>query len=963
MNSLGRDEKNTKKERLFTKETFGMIFILFSVLSLVCLITRDKVFAGIGLAVSQFLFGVFGYFSYILSIFFIVLGIDMVIQKKVFPKLKVTFFIASSLVLAFLLIHLITANSFDYVNYKDYLGACYDAGKDLFTTTGGGLLLGLVAYWMVNLFTLVGTYAIVSILLVGSLYFTVKNCILVKNQNRIKKQKNVQTKKEEEEIDIKEEPAQRLYIGKNDFALKGRKETFDIKISDNEGLNIASTTKPYEKSYKDDMSRKLDYIKTPTKIDVQKTLNNMGNGSNFSTPIPQTGSSFGQGTVVSKPVERREYTTPTTQNTKLPPLFSHEEKIDTLQSRAEEYNKYAELEESNLSNNAQNESVEKETFVQPSITFEEEPKVTESFSYEETIKEEPKVEEPTIEEPKFEEPPVSNVPPIRNSRRNFSLFDDEEIKDLKEEGKTETAEEDLLSSRKSRNSNVSNQQPKVEEQKVEKVVPPINRVYNKPPVYLLQNYKTTVDKDTENHQTNCEIIERTLSEFNINAEVTGFIQGPTITRYEVKMPAGVSVKKILGVDDDIQMRLAARDGIRIQAPIPGKDRVGIEVANNVKQMVGLKEVLESDVFANAKPNTLTFALGKDVVGDVKCDDLAKGPHYLIAGSTGAGKSVCLNVLLVSLIYKYSPEELKLILVDPKTVEFRAYEHLPHLLMDEIITDHRKVIAVLNWAYEEMERRNATFKESGHSVVDIDTYNQYVASDTIPKMPRIVIVIDELADLMSTCKKDLETCIVRLAQKARSAGIHLVLATQRPSVDVITGTIKTNLPSRIAFKTMSTYDSQTIMNEAGAEKLLGKGDMLYKNATMPACERYQGAFVSAAEVDSVVEYIIKNNVAYFDNELAEFLENTVNPKVEEKEGSSQGDNGEDEALFVDALRLCIQQNGASISSLRRRFSIGYAKAGNLIDKMERLGYISHFEGSKTRQVFITKEQFEEKYGDL
>ena len=821
--------------------------------------------------------------------------------------------------------------------------------------TAGGWVFALTSYYLVSLFTLAGSYAIVSVCLAIVGYFSIRAIISLKKEKVVKSQKTVQSEEEKVDFDsIKNDPSQRLYIGKNDFALKGRKESFDIKLGESEGLNVSSTTKSYENTYKDEMAKKLDYIKTPTKLDVDKILkNNYGTSNSYTTPTEQT-------TIVSKPVERRE------EKQNLPPLYSHEEKIDTLQSRAEEYIKYAELEDDNISS-----QTVIETPIETNNSYDYEEPIEEVVSYDQPIVEESQeepvsleveetTEEPIIEEPTVEDtPPVSNVPPIRNSRR-INLFDE----DIEEDEEVEEKEEDLFSSRRSRAVPTEPViETKVEEPKPEKVVPPINRVYHKPPISLLQNYITEVNKEEENHQENCEIIERTLSEFNINVDVTDYVQGPTITRYELRMPAGVSVKKILGVDNDIQMRLAARDGIRIQAPIPGKDRVGIEVANKVKQMVGLKEILDSSVFQNAKPNTLTFALGKDVVGDVKCDDLAKGPHYLIAGSTGAGKSVCLNVLLVSLIYKYSPEDLKLILVDPKTVEFRAYEHLPHLLMDEIITDPKKVIAVLNWAYEEMERRNAMFKNSGHSVVDIDSYNQYVASDTVPKMPRIVIVIDELADLMSTCKKDLETCIVRLAQKARSAGIHLVLATQRPSVDVITGTIKTNLPSRIAFKTMSTYDSQTIMNEAGAEKLLGKGDMLYKNAYMPETERYQGAFVSAAEVDSVVEYIIQNNVAYFDNELQEHLENLVNPKVEEKEGATQVDGGEDEELFIDALRLCIQQKCASISALRRRFGIGYPKAGGLIDKMERLGYISQFEGSKTRQVLITKEQFEEKYGDL
>ena len=441
------------------------------------------------------------------------------------------------------------------------------------------------------------------------------------------------------------------------------------------------------------------------------------------------------------------------------------------------------------------------------------------------------------------------------------------------------------------------------------------------------------------------------------------MHGPTVTRYELSLPAGVSVKKVPNHADDIAMRLESENGVRIEAPIPGKNLVGIEVPNKVKTMVGLRDILESESFRKNKSGALTFALGKNLVGEAYTDNLAKGPHYLVAGATGMGKSVCLNSMIISLIMKYSPEELRLILIDPKQVEFTIYNHLPHLMIDEIITNAQKAIATLQWAVDEMENRYSTFREN--EVRDIDEYNETIASETVAKIPKLVIIVDEVADLMQYNKRDLEAKIMSLSAKARAAGIHLVLATQRPSVDVITGVIKANLPSRIAFRVSNSMDSITILSEGGAEKLLGNGDMLYKNAQMPKCERIQGSFISMPEVKSVVTYIKEHNEAYFNDAAASAIEKAISPQAEETE-ADDGDNERDlseDKLFVDALRHVINSGSASISMLQRRFSVGYSKAGALVDKMDRLGYISPFDGSRARQVLITKDEFEEKYGQL
>ena len=358
--------------------------------------------------------------------------------------------------------------------------------------------------------------------------------------------------------------------------------------------------------------------------------------------------------------------------------------------------------------------------------------------------------------------------------------------------------------------------------------------------------------------------------------------------------------------------------------------------------------------------------GAKGIGKCICDNLAKGPHFLVAGSTGMGKSVCLNGIITSLIMRYGPQDLRFILIDPKRVEFKKYEHLPHLLVDEIINEPQKVLAALTWVYEETERRNILFENCEVPVKDLEAYNTLIAKDGKSRLARIVIFVDELSDLMARCKKELDEKICMIAQKARSAGIHLVLATQYPSTQVITMTMKANLPSRIGFKVASHIESGVILNETGAEKLLGNGDMLYKNSTQSNTERYQGAFISDREIHGVVSYIRENNESHYDVKLADRLEKAMKPKTESApsgEISIDSDNSANNDLFVQALELAIASGTVSISQLQRRFQIGYARAGGIVDKMEQLGYVSGNEGARARQVLITREEFEEKYGPM
>ena len=399
-----------------------------------------------------------------------------------------------------------------------------------------------------------------------------------------------------------------------------------------------------------------------------------------------------------------------------------------------------------------------------------------------------------------------------------------------------------------------------------------------------------------------------------------------------------------------------------------KGALSIEVPNNKRTIIGLKSMLTSRSFINCKQNSITFALGKNVEGEVMCPDITKMPHLLVAGTTGSGKSICLSSLIISLLYKYGPEELRFILVDPKQVEFISYDKLPHLMINEIIYEVDKAIKALNWAIKEMERRYSLFKEmteNGTATKNLDEYNSHLP-DGEEKLPKIVIILDEFGDLMLQSKKDIESRIIKLVQKARACGIHLILATQRPSVDCITGLIKSNLPTRIGFKVNSFDDSRTIFDIGGAEKLLGNGDMYFRSSEYPDLLRIQGCFVDSHEIQKVTDFIKAHNETYFDQSVSDFIN-----KVEEEptaangggESGSEGGEANIDETYIKALYYCITSNTASVSMIQRRFPVGYIKACKIIDWMENMNYITQSEGSKPRKVLFTKDEFLNTYGEI
>ena len=475
--------------------------------------------------------------------------------------------------------------------------------------------------------------------------------------------------------------------------------------------------------------------------------------------------------------------------------------------------------------------------------------------------------------------------------------------------------------------------------------------YEYPPVNLLtKGDKKSTKAGAKALTDTATKLQKTLYSFGVSAKVENVSVGPAITRYELKPAEGVRVSKIANLADDIALNLAA-ETIRIEAPIPGKQAVGIEVPNKEKEMVHLREVIESPEFENNK-SKLSVALGKDVAGQNIIADIAKMPHVLIAGSTGSGKSVCINTIITSFIFNAKPSEVKLVMVDPKVVELSVYNGIPHLLIP-VVTDPKKAAGALAWAVQEMDNRYKLFAEKG--VRDLKGYNKALEKEELDgKLPQIVIIVDELADLMMVAAKDVEDSICRLAQKARAAGMHLVIATQRPSVDVITGLIKANVPSRIAFAVSSQVDSRTILDQVGAEKLLGKGDMLYFPSGASKPTRVQGCFVDDNEVEKIVDFVKANGEAKYSEDIIESIENN---NKSDKEVAEDKDDDADEFL-PEAIETVIEIGTASASLIQRKFKVGYARAARIIDQMEERGIISGYQGSKPREVLMTKERWAE-----
>ena len=916
------------KKKILTGIGIGLL-ILCSFVFLV-------LFTGLIKSIKFFLLGTFGLFAYPIFIVLFFVGLALLNKKKYVFSVKYTIYLACALISFLAIIQNIIVGNFSG-NFFQFLG--YNYTKQL---TPGGIIIGLLISPFKYIFGTAGVYVIFTIslivfscLIVDYLFYVRKKA----NENapiRIQRQKEelkLRKIQEKYETKIKKNEQKSEWILDREGNLVGKDgELFSASVTDesnyqNTKLLVNKTKNKNDLKPKITLNGKLeeDKQKEETKsVSARQKLGLIKSGevvesSSLKKKEPTLRERFER-----KELSRKEYLLTPPELTEMK-IFYHNESNNTLKNNSniiDEVNRNINSIK-NESNNIYEFNNDKKDNV---------------FINNNEIKED--LNEMQITSSQFVDLDEDSS---FNSPESKAVAGDIIEKIMKDEP----------------NINISAENLKPTNKNTEKFKPLKSRTYTFPTCDLLFDVKSDNLELQESVQKKAIVLENALETFNINAKVTRIVVGPSVTRYELEMPVGVPVKKILAHQDDIALNLASNGDIRIEAPIPGRSVVGIEVPNDKITTIGIKEIISSKEFQEAK-SPLSFALGKEISGAIRICNLEKMPHLLVAGATGSGKSVCLNSIIISMLYKASPDDLKLILIDPKRVEFSMYNGLPHLMLPNVITETDKAVNSLTWAINEMERRFGLFQEA--KARNLNEYNntQEVISGQVKKLPLIVIIIDELADLMMLAKKDIEEKIMRLAQKARAAGIHLILATQRPSVNVITGTIKANFPSRIAFAVTSFVDSKTILDSAGAEKLLGKGDMLYAPSDQAEPTRIQGCYIDGKEVENVVEFVKNNNNYEFDMETA----NDVVSAPKGYGGNPFALNSEQsDELLPYALKLFIENGQASITMLQRRFRIGFSRAANLVDEMEQKGYVGPAEGSKQRPVFITMDEYKEIFGDV
>ena len=1009
-----KDDKQGKISYIFTRETLGMTLMLFSAIVLLMLFTGDLVFRGIGGPICTFMYGTFGYGGILVVALLAYLGEWLVFEKSVKIPVRRALAISFTVFMLFLLFHAVSTRGYALDNYGKYIEECYmNAQNGYAGYTLGGVISAILVYPVASLGGFVTAYVLFSLLAIFCGYLTYLafrkgGFVRIKSKKEKVTPQTVEVVPENDEVQPVrqyEAPAQTVQPAQT-ISVPVEAVSRDDKFSQrNLGRKILFEKGEFDaESYRRNMIfNENSYFSSPAVSSEADYLSSFSSGGTSKT-VEQ-----GQKTY-SQSYREEVYNQPAA----MPANYVYGEKpVENLNNS---YTEEAMYEEPSLN---RDEYADKET----------NPYEVEDGSYgvvdygydaEETVPEysaEPEPQPPVAEQPPARRPSndfISETPftqpsrsettdeprsamesaeqprseldvddifggeiqrggrVARTERSNAELFDsDEEEPEATPEvfprARVEriSVENEGITARRPEPSTSAQPAQPVEEVKKEKLKH-VWKKYVRPSLDLLDDYPENANVNTSEIEDNKRIIVETLDRFKIASEVSNVTIGPSITRYDVIIEDKTNIKRSLGYRDAIAMELR-KDNVNAYLNY-SKGALSIEVPNNRRAIIGLKNMLASPKFLNSKPSSLTFALGKNVEGEVVCPDITKMPHLLVAGTTGSGKSICLSALLVSLLFKYGPEELRLILVDPKQVEFISYDKLPHLMINEIIYECDKAIKALNWAIKEMERRYSLFKEmteSGVATKNLDEYNTHLPQGE-EKLPKIVIVLDEFGDLMLQAKKDIESRIIKLVQKARACGIHLILATQRPSVDCITGLIKSNLPTRIGFKVNSFDDARTIFDIGGAEKLLGKGDSYFRSAENPDLARIQCCFVDTHEVQKVTDFVKANNETYFDEEASDFIN-----KVEQEETPASlagSDGGEDvetkiDDTFIKALKYCVTSNQASVSMIQRRFPVGYIKACKIIDWMENMTYITPSEGSKPRKVLLSKEEFFNIFGEI
>jgi len=897
-----------------------------------------------------FMTGVFGLIIYPLCLFFIVLGILLMCNKEIKTSKSIIVFSIIWLCIFALILQLATSKNIDY-GFTNYVSTTFKENL-----TAGGLLFGVILYPIYFITYDVATYIILFIALIVFTAILIDK-IYVENRNR------------------------KTFATTNNFSQQNINEDEELETEEDDNIEESIALESVQANNDDDIF--ISDEEEKEQREEAKTILGLQKGVQ-TEPINEPD--------YTEKLEMPKYSQPESSNK--PSIFVHEDELSIVNENKLKINQTKEPEKDNL-----DEERRKAALAYLNISkgkFETKTKQTGI----DNVK--PPKEVWKEEQTNLNKQTQDNMARLSNLSNKFSLLQNnqkessigtnpfktvESKEDIYDEKFTkkefENNQEKFAKDNISLNNAISNL-PKmaqkvyngdVKENLVDaegfrpvqvsmnepvKREKPTQKIYKKPPTYvkppidLLKKYSTNIDTDNDYIQSKGQLIVDTLKAFKIETVIINAIKGPTFTRYELQMAPGISVNSVNNKINDLSMALESP--CRVQVPIPGKNAFGIEVPNKSRVTVGLREMIESQNFQSSK-SPLTFALGKDISGECKVASVDKLVHTLVAGSTGSGKSVCLNTMLISLLYKASPEDLRLILVDPKTVEFSMFNNLPHMLIPNTITECDKAVSALSWLVDEMERRYKKLNSLG--VKKISEYNETteVISGSIPKMYYIVMVFDEVGDFMTRAKKEIEEKIMLLAAKSRACGIHLILATQRPTVDVITGTIKANLPSRISFAVNSYNDSKTILETSGAEYLLGYGDMLFLPQGSNDASRIQGCFLDNNELKTIINYVKDNNEADFDEEIEDQMFN-------KKDGFDPGNGVEDafDPLMKDCLRYFIKSKKASGSSLQAYFGIGYPKANKIVLQMEKAGFVSPGDNNGRRTLYITQQEFEERFGE-
>lgn len=927
---------NNKSRKLKAGITLTSVF---SILLLLLVFNFFEIF-------TKLILGSFGLFFYPLCLFFIVFGILLMLNKDIKVSKSIITFLILWIITFVLILQLATSANID-TNFSTYISTIF---KD--KITAGGVLFGVILYPLYYLTYDVASYIFLVIalviftsILIDKIYVYVKAtknmALLNQDIGQVEDEQAEENEDENENLEDDEEVEETTQT-----TFENNDE--DIFIADDEDSGLRDEAKEIlglSKEKRTIAEKEIDYTEK-----------------------------------LEKQIEENSITERVNKTDKKPTIFVHEEEISSLGNvepkRAETKPK--------SETTSKDEERKKSALEYLNITkgkFETKNKRQPGFDNVSTNSQMNKQLEENNS--RLENNPIN----IRNLNTSIDKEKVEENLDIYDNNFTKSEFErnqEKYAKNNSSINNIINKLPELAQKKYSgevnenivetkssspitiplieptKKTPVKQTLYKKPPTYvrppidLLKKYSTDIESDDEYMAEKGKLIVETLKAFRIDTKIINAIKGPTFTRYELQMAPGISVNSVNSKINDLSMALESN--CRVQVPIPGKNAFGIEVPNKKRITVGLREILESQNFQNNK-SPLTFALGKDISGECKVATIDKLVHTLVAGSTGSGKSVCLNTMLISLFYKASPEDLRLILVDPKTVEFSAFNNLPHMLIPNTITECDKAVSALGWLVDEMDNRYKKLASLG--VKKISEYNETpeVISGQVPKMYYIVMIFDEVGDFMNRAKKEIEEKIILLAAKSRACGIHLVLATQRPTVDVITGTIKANLPSRISFAVNSYNDSKTILESSGAEYLLGMGDMLFLPQGSNDMDRIQGCFVDNKELKSILEFIKENNECDFDE--------TIEDQMFNKKDGFDSNNGAEDAfdpLLKDCLKYFIKAKKASASSLQAYFGIGYPKANKIVLQMEKAGFVSPGDSNNRRVLYITQQEFEERFGE-